>query len=343
MQEIVKDSLYYLVISIITSAIFAPFMINFMYRFNQVSVVTKTKQGLGGGSNSLFMRIMNRDETNGTPNMGGVLILIIVPLTSYLLLTLTPGLKVLLIGFVLFGIWGLLDVLFVNAIKENEKLKTLQETFEWRMGKLVIAVGLNIFVTFLLFNSGAISNIPLWKGLAISLTPLLIPLIAFISQLSIYASELTDGEDGLMIGVMGIIYSSIIALLLLQGNLEYIPFLAICLGAIIVDLYFNIPPARFWNGGPGAMPLGFGAFFVCLVTGNVIPYFIISLVTWGILASSIIQIIAIRFFKRRVFKIAPIHHHFKAMGWPNYKVVMRFWLFTVFCGVLGLLLAITIL
>jgi phospho-N-acetylmuramoyl-pentapeptide-transferase len=114
----------------------------------------------------------------------------------------------------------------------------------------------------------------------------------------------------------------------------------IILGVLVVDLYFNIPPARFWNGGPGAMPLGFVFFFIGVVTNNLIPYFFITGMTWVIMFSSMTQLISLKFLKKRVFKIAPLHHHFQAVGWPQYKIVMRFWLFTAFSSIVGIYLGL---
>lgn len=339
-SEFIKEALNLLFISLVSSALFAPLMIGFMYKFRQTSEIKESKSGIDGRSNSLFRRIMHVEETNGTPNMGGVLIMIIVPIVMWFTGDLTDQIKILLLGFILFGFWGLADVVFTNSIRKSERMKALQETFEWRMGKLGIAIGLNLFVTWLMYKSGVITEIKITSALLVGLTPLLVPLIAIVGQLAIYANELTDGADGLMIGIMGIVFTSLGILLFIQNQFAFLPFIAVCLGVIIVDLYFNIPPARFWNGGPGAMPLGFAAFYIGLTTGNILPYFVITSITWIILSSSIIQIIALRFFKRRVFKIAPIHHHFQAMGWPNYKVVMRFWLFTIFTSILGIYLGL---
>jgi phospho-N-acetylmuramoyl-pentapeptide-transferase len=336
MFEIIKESFNALFFSIIASALFAPVMIGFMYKFKQTVEIKASKAGIDGKSNTLFRKIMNVEETNGTPNMGGVLILIVVPIITALTMEITTSLQILLIGFILFGFWGLVDVVFTNSIKKNEKLKALQETFEWRLGKLAIAVLLNVGVTWLLYKSGLLPEVNIWQGISIAFTPIMVPVLALVNQFAVYANELTDGADGLMIGIMGIVFSSIAILLAIQGNYTFLPFIAVCIGTIIVDLYFNIPPARFWNGGPGAMPLGFAAFYICLMTGNLLPYFFISLITWGILASSVIQILSVKFFQRRVFKIAPIHHHFQAIGWPSYKVVMRFWLFTIFTSLIGI-------
>lgn len=254
---------------------------------------------------------------------------------------MTPVLKVLIIGFLLFGFWGLIDVVFfTNMIKNNEKLKAMQETFEWRLGKLTIAILLNIGIMFLLFNTGMFSSLSIINTITLSITPALVIFIAIVGQFAIYAGELTDGLDGLMIGIFTIITSALTILLLAQGKYEFIPFLTILLGVEVVDLYFNIPPARFWNGGPGAMPLAFSIFFISLVTDNLIPYLLMTSITWIIMASSAIQIISMKFFKKRVFKIAPLHHHFQAVGWPQYKVTMRFWLFTLFACLIGIYLGL---
>ena len=341
MITILKDSLNYLLISTIASVIFAPIMIGVLYKFNQVSGLKKTKLGSTTGTNSMFLRIMDSTKTNGTPNMGGILIWTIVPLVTYIFVPLTPVLQVLLLGFLLFGLWGFVDVaIFTNGFKDNPRMKALQETFEWRLGKLGVAVLLNIGIMTYLYNTGEFNSISMFNTITISVSPLILVITAIVGQFAIYAGELTDGLDGLMIGIFTIISSSLAGLLLVQGQYEFLPFLAILIGVQVVDLYFNIPPARFWNGGPGAMPIAFALFFIGLVTNNLPAYFLMTSVTWVIMASSAIQMLSMKFFKRRVFKIAPIHHHFQAKGWPQYKVTMRFWLFTALFCILGIYLGL---
>ena len=342
MIDTLRSSLNYLFLAVACSAVFAPIMISILYKFNQVSGLKKSKIGADEkGDNSLFLRIMRVTETNGTPNMGGILIWIVVPIIIALTVPLTPVLKVFLLGFILYGLWGFLDVVvFTNGFKNNEKMKAFQERFEWRLGKLGFATLINIGIMFLLYNTGEFTSLSFFNILTISITPLALIILGFISQLAIYSAELTDGLDGLMMGIFAIINFSMILLLLIQGQTQFIPILCIILGVQIIDLYFNIPPARFWNGGPGAMPLGFAIFFIGIVTDNLIPYLVMSAMTWIVMASSAIQILSMKFFKKRVFIIAPLHHHFQAKGWPQYKVTMRFWLFTfVFC-VLGIYLGL---
>lgn len=336
-MEDIKHSFELLFISILVSSIFAPIMINLLYKFNQVSGIKKTKIGGGEGDNTLFMKIMKSGATNGTPNMGGILIWIIVPIMTMLFVPLVPVVKVFVFGFLLFGLWGFIDVVvFTNGFKDNEKMKAFQETFEWRMLKLSFSILLNIGVMYLLYRTGQFNSLSFFELFAVNITPVILIIIGIVGQFAIYSAELTDGADGLMIGIFSIINISMMVLLYLQGQYLFLPILAIILGTQIIDLYFNIPPARFWNGGPGAMPLGFTMFFVALVTDNIPAYFLMTSITWIIMASSAIQILSMKFFKKRVFKIAPIHHHLQANGWPQYKVVMRFWLFTILGCVVGI-------
>ena len=336
MLEILKESLEYLFWAIVVSAVFAPIMISILYKFNQVSGITKSKIGGGEGDNTLFMKIMRTSTTNGTPNMGGILVWLVVPALVIFLIPITPIMKVFLFGFLLFGLWGFIDVaIFTNGFKHNEKIRTFQETFEWRLAKLSFSILLNIGVMYLLYRTGEFVSLSLLDLFMVNISPIILILVAIVGQFAIYSAELTDGADGLMMGIFATINIAFIFLLLIQGKYEFIPVLAIILGVQIIDLYFNIPPARFWNGGPGAMPLGFSMFFIALVTDNILPYFAMSSITWLIMASSAIQIFSMKFFKKRVFKIAPIHHHFQANGWPQYKVTMRFWLFAIITCILG--------
>jgi phospho-N-acetylmuramoyl-pentapeptide-transferase len=340
MLDILKTGLKDLFISTIVSILFAPIIISLLYKFNQVSNHKKIELAEGKGNNSLFLKIMNAQGNNGTPNMGGVIIWILVPLLTYLFIDITPIIKVFLIGFFSFGLWGFIDVVFTNSIRDNIKFRVFQETFIWRVGKLSIATILNIIIMFLLYRTGEFNSLSFFNVISLSLSPFLVLILGIVGQFAIYSAEITDGLDGLMVGIFTIIDVAFIILFLIQGFYIYIPILMIILGVLIVDLYFNIPPARFWNGGPGAMPLGFAFFFLALVSNNIIPYFIITGITWVIMFSSMIQLVSLKFFKKRVFKIAPLHHHFQAIGWPQYKIVMRFWLFTAFASIVGIYLGL---
>lgn len=342
MLEILKESLHYLFTSVVVSILFAPIMIELLYKFNQVSGIKKSGiGGIKGDDNSVFMRIMRVTKTNGTPNMGGILIWIVVPLITYFSVPMTPTLEVFLLGFLLFGLWGFVDVvIFTNGAKNNERIRTFQESFEWRFIKVLTTTLLSTGIMYFLYKENVFPELTFFKVAVISATPAVVLALGILCQFAVYSAELTDGLDGLLIGIFQIITAAMFVLLLIQAKYEFLPALAVIEGVLMVDLYFNIPPARFWNGGPGAMPLGFAIFFISIATDNLIPYFFMSSVTWMIMSSSAIQILSMKLFNRRVFKIAPIHHHFQAVGWPQYKITMRFWLFTAFFCILGIYIGI---
>ena len=244
-----------------------------------------------------------------------------------------------MLGFGILGIWGLLDVLFTNAIKNRPALKAKQETFGWRLGKLLIAIFINLFIVYFITINKNIQYIEILNLFKFEYTLLLVLPIAILGQFAVYAGELTDGLDGHLMGIYQITLTALGFILLMQGQFIFLPLIAISQGVVSTDLYFNIPPARFWNGGPGAMPIAFLLFIISLLTNNLIPYFIMTSIMWITMLSSLIQILSFKLFNRRVFKIAPIHHHLQAIGWPKEKITMRFWLFTFILSIIAILVA----
>lgn len=342
MQDIVIETIEKLTISALAAAVFAPIMINLLYRTNQV--VEYKKSRLGGGvsekdTNDVFNSIMT--GKSGTPNIGGMMVWVVVTIMVFLLIERTSVIEAFLVGFILFGLWGFIDVVLTNKMKKDEKFRITQEKFGMRMVRFWTSALISILAFWILYKTGTLEEIDLGI-ISLSFSAVMVLVLGIVGHFAVYSAEITDGLDGLMIGIFSIIFTGLGALLLIQGQYEWLPIIGIIVGVSLVDLYFNIPPARFFNGGPGAMTLGFGAFFIGVVTGNIIPYFIISSLTWFIMSTSMVQIISMRFFKKRVFKIAPIHHHFQAIGWPNHKITMRFWLITMCVAIIGIYVGLVI-
>lgn len=342
-SEVLTESLEALIVSLIVSAIFAPIMIAILYRTNQVSGHKKSELGGGvEGTNELFLKVMNVTASNGTPNVGGILVWFVVPIVTFMMVERNTTINIFLLGFILFGLWGFIDVVVTNRMKSDEAFRILQEKFGMRLFRFFLSALINVAVIWLVYDNNILPSIEISlfkESLRIDFEQfalILIPLLVLIAHFAVYSAEIIDGLDGLMIGIFGIIYTGLGALLLAEGYYSLLPIIGIVIGVIFVDLYFNIPPARFFNGGPGAMTLGFGAFYIGLVTNNLLPYFIMSGWTWIVMSTSMIQILSMKFRKKRVFKIAPLHHHFQAVGWPSYKVTMRFWLITMLLVTLGL-------
>lgn len=179
----------------------------------------------------------------------------------------------------------------------------------------------------------------------ISLGVLYIPFFIFIA-LIIYASGVIDGIDGLAGGIFAIIFMTYAGIAFAQSQVSLAAFSASVSGAIFAFLWFNIPPARFWMTETGTMALTLTLTVVAFsadtlgggVGVSVLP--IIAFPLFATVASNVLQIFWKKFFKRKLFRIAPVHHHFEAIGWPAYKVTMRYWVITIICGIFGLSVAL---
>jgi len=133
-------------------------------------------------------------------------------------------------------------------------------------------------------------------------------------------------------------FSAFAVIAMFQERYELAVFCVFIVGALLAFLWFNIYPARFFMGDTGAMSLGVTLAVVAMLTNTALLLPIIGFVFVVEAISTIIQLISKKFFKKKVFKVAPIHHHFEAKGWPEPKVVMRFWVISWIAAALGIVL-----
>lgn len=169
---------------------------------------------------------------------------------------------------------------------------------------------------------------------------LIIPLFAFVVVATGNAVNISDGLDGLAGGLVSISYGAFGIIALLQGQFFLAGFCFTVVGALLSYLWFNIYPARFFMGDVGSFALGTSLGVVAILTNTLFLLPIIGIVFVVEAGSSLVQIISKRVFKRRVFISAPIHHHLEAIGWPETKVTMRFWVIAYVAAFVGVLLAL---
>lgn len=167
-----------------------------------------------------------------------------------------------------------------------------------------------------------------------------IPLFIFVVVAMANAVNITDGLDGLAAGLSTFTFLAYALICLVIGAFSLSYFNATIVGTLLAFLWFNIYPARFFMGDTGSLALGATIGVIAMLTNTVILLPIIALVFVVEIASSFIQIVSKKFFHRKVFLAAPLHHTFEAKGWPEVKVTMRFWVIGAVSAVLGLLLAI---
>ncbi len=173
----------------------------------------------------------------------------------------------------------------------------------------------------------------------------IIPLFILIT-LGLYAGGIIDGIDGLAGGVLSSAFMAYAGIAYLQGQFDIAAFSATVTGAILAFLWFNIPPARFWMTETGTMGLTMTLAVVAFMTdtlGNgygvaALPIIAFPLVVTVI--SNVIQVASKKLRGKKVFRIAPLHHHFEAIGWPAYKVTMRYWIISIVCAVVGMTVAL---
>jgi phospho-N-acetylmuramoyl-pentapeptide-transferase len=169
----------------------------------------------------------------------------------------------------------------------------------------------------------------------------LIGFIAFVIVGTSNAVNLTDGLDGL---VGGILIFSFVAYLLIslvpiegvknaQPNLAV--FCALVIGALMGFLWFNVHPAQLFMGDSGALSLGATLAVIATVNGQLPLLALIGIVFVAVIMSVVLQVVSYRFRGRRIFRMAPLHHHFELVGWAEEKITVRFWIVAALAGLLG--------
>lgn len=158
-----------------------------------------------------------------------------------------------------------------------------------------------------------------------------------------FSSGVIDGIDGLAGGVMAIIFAALATISYFQNQIDIAAFCLVVSAAILAFLWFNIPPARFWMGETGMLGLLFALVVVAFLTDTVLILPIIGFPLVITAASSAIQIISKKLrgpVKGKIFRVAPLHHHFEAIGWSREKITMRYWIISIMFAVVGVIVAL---
>jgi phospho-N-acetylmuramoyl-pentapeptide-transferase len=182
-------------------------------------------------------------------------------------------------------------------------------------------------------------NVPFYGSVAVGLW--YIPIFLFILIGTANAVNVTDGLDGLAGGLLVIAYGSFATLAYISGLSVLAAFCAVCLGAIAAFLWHNVPPALFYMGDTGSLALGGTLGVIALMTDNVLVLPLVGFIFVIEMLSVIIQLTSKRLRGgKKVFRAAPIHHHFEALEWGESKVTMRLWITGFFFAFLGIIIGL---
>jgi phospho-N-acetylmuramoyl-pentapeptide-transferase len=266
----------------------------------------------------------------GTPTMGGILILLAVIVPTLLWADLSNRYVLLiLLSTVWMGTVGLVD----------DYLKTIKKVPKGLVGryKLIGQIGLGLIIGLILYSYPASeqlatkTNLTFLKNYLIDFRWFYIPLVILVVTATSNAVNLTDGLDGLAIGIVGIAIAAYAAFR--PGVGELTVFCLSVLGACLGFLWYNAHPAQVFMGDTGALALGGSLGIVAVLVKQELLLVVIGGVLVIEVLSVIIQVCSFKWRGKRVFLMAPIHHHFELKGWKESKIVIRFW-------ILGLLFAL---
>jgi len=169
---------------------------------------------------------------------------------------------------------------------------------------------------------------------------LIIPFFILVA-LATFSGGVIDGIDGLSGGVLASIFAAYTAIAYANNQIDIAVFSGVITGATLAFLWFNIPPARFYMGETGIMGLTITLATIAFLTDSVLILPIVAMPLVITSGSVVLQLLSKKLRGgKRLFKLAPIHHHFEAIGWSSYKVTMRFWILSVVFAIIGIILAV---
>ncbi len=214
--------------------------------------------------------------------------------------------------------------------------------------RLLVVFLLSLFIGWWFWDKLDVIAVNVPFGAPLEIGIFVVPFFILLS-LALYASGVIDGIDGLSGGVFATIFASYTVIAFVQEQTDLAAFSAAIVGGLLAFLWFNIPPARFYMSDTGTMGLTLALATIAFMTDSlgggvgvaVLP--IIGFLLVVTVASDILQLVWKKAFGRKIFRIAPLHHHFEAIGWPGTKVVMRYWVLSVVFSFAGVILAIAAL
>lgn len=324
-----------------------PVATHFFYKYKMWK-----KYSRNGATSEAFHKIHNEQEELKTPRVGGIIIWVSVLATTlifYLTSIWFPGddtekmnflsrnqtlipFFTLLIGS-LIGLWDDLIQIYGHG-------KFARDDKSWRVWKALLVVFVSFLIGLWFFYKLDLTSIHIPFGGELYLGILIIPFFIIVA-LATFSGGVIDGIDGLSGGVLASIFGAYSVIALANNQIDIAAFSGVIMGVILAFLWFNIPPARFYMGETGIMGLTITLATIAFLTDSVLILPLVAMPLVVTTGSVILQLLSKRFRGgKKIFKLAPIHHHFEAIGWSSYKVTMRFWVFSIMFAIIGIILAI---
>lgn len=333
-------------VATLIAILWSPLLINFLYNHKLWKKSARVKAI--SGEDAVVFNNLHKDREVSVPRMGGLLILI----TTISVIFLFYGISLLfpnswvsdlnfltrnqtwliLFTFISASLLGLLDDILVVSSLGGYVGGGL--SFKKRL-LTVALIGLIGGIWFYSKLGWDTISIPLIGSFSIGIwyVPLFI-----ITMIASWSGGIVDGLDGLSGGVFASIFGAFTIISFFQGKIDLATFCAVITGTLFAFLWFNIPPARFYMSEVGTLGLTTILSVVAFLTDSVFVLPIIAGILVVEVLSVIIQLLSKKFRHKKVFLSTPIHHHFEAIGWPAYKVTMRFWIIGIVLAIIGVVI-----
>ena len=279
-------------------------------------------------------------KKQGTPTMGGIIMIItmiLIVTATYIFLTFNDQNEIankllpILLLTIGFGLIGFIDDFKKLVLRNTKGLKPSYKM----LGLLIISVAYVVYLVYGL-KIGTDTYIPIVKQYITMPVYLYIPFAIIVILATTNAINLTDGIDGLSSSVCAIIITCLTIIGITQGQLEISIFGSIVIGAVLGFLMFNLHPAKVFMGDTGSLLLGGAIAGIALYLKMPIILVIVALVPVIETISVMLQVTYYKKTGKRIFKMAPIHHHFELSGWSENKVVSVFSIITLILCVIGI-------
>ncbi|MFH1537157.1 MAG: phospho-N-acetylmuramoyl-pentapeptide-transferase [Patescibacteria group bacterium] len=323
----------------VVASMLTPVLTHFLYKYKL------GKQIRSGDKTPIYSKM--HEKKAGTPTMGGILIwgtaliLIVLFYIGYLLDLpvisefnfLTRAETLLPLGVLIFtAIIGLIDDLI-----DVKKIYQVGGGLRLRHRILIYSAIIMLASLWFYFKlDWDVMHIPFLGNFDVGWW--YIPIFFLVVSATAWSVNETDGLDGLAGGVLLSSFGAYGAISFLMGRFELAAFCAVIAGGLLAFLWFNIYPARFIMGDTGAMALGVTLGIIAMLTNYTLLLPVIGFILVIESVSVIIQILSKKIRKKKIFISSPIHHHLEATGWPEPKIVMRFWLISGLMAIIGVIL-----
>jgi len=338
-------------ISFIIGILLTPIATHYFYKYKMWRRTNRV-DNLPKEITEKFSEVSDKKAETSTPRVGGIIIWISVILTVAVFMVadfffhtdLTEKLNFINREQTLLPFFALITASLIGLaddfIQIFNKGKWSSDPLVLRYIKIGIILILGLVIGLWFYFKLGVTGIHIpWFGF-INLGYLFIPFFIIV-MLSLWSSSVIDGIDGLSGGVLGSIFMAYAIIAFFNNQLNIATFCGVIAGGILAFLWFNIPPARFYMGETGIIGLTVTIAVIAFMTDTVLLLPIIAFPLFITSLSNVIQILSYKFrHGKRVFLLAPLHHHFEAKGWPKYKVTMRYWVIGIMTSILGAIISL---